>query len=182
MASSGIFCDVKLNGTNYCIWKNMMIAHLCELNKMRYVNRSIYAPTKDSDEFPKWETINGSVKSVLYNAMTEDVVQLITNYDIASEIWATLRDLYLHEFDLVQRKILFSKVQVYPGLTKSKVVCSHCNYLGHTKDKCYKLIDYLIEYFDKPITSTHHHTTAIMIDQGKIGMILQISSFISADT
>ena len=75
-----------------------------------------------------------------------------------------------------------SKVPVYPVFSTQKVVCSHCNYPGHTKDNCYKLIGYPIGYFDKPKTSTHHHSAAVMAGHGKIGMALQISSFISADT
>lgn len=37
--------------------------------------------------------------SVLYKAMTEDMIRLIIEFDTAAEIWKTLKDLYTNESD-----------------------------------------------------------------------------------
>lgn len=46
---------VKLNGTNCCMWKKMMTAHLCGLNKMGYVYGTIETPEEDAEAYPMWE-------------------------------------------------------------------------------------------------------------------------------
>jgi hypothetical protein len=327
-SSSNSFGGAKLNGNNYRMWKKMMTAHLCGLNKMGYVNGTIPVPTEDSDDYCKWENNNGAVMSVLYKSMTEDVVQLIIGCDTALEIWITLKDLYLNESDFAQIHELHCKafkmtqngqavsifytqlkniwaeidqrrpnkmknaediafyqaekdllrvhiflngldskhdsakgellrlatppslIQAFSYIRKdesqqtsakavqseissltiqsktalhpqpmppkflhdastSKVVCAHCKWPGHSKEKCYKLIGYPPGYFDKPKSSRSKGKAAVqlvqepdyygvagqdhpiiaaeqssvaMIGRGKIGMALQISSFISEDT
>lgn len=46
-----------------------------------------------------WENANGAVMSVLYKAVTENMIQLIIECDTAAEIWKTLKDLYMNESD-----------------------------------------------------------------------------------
>ena len=42
--SSGGFGYAKLNDTNYHMWKKMIIAHLCGLNKIDYINGTLLTP------------------------------------------------------------------------------------------------------------------------------------------
>lgn len=65
------------------MWKKMMNAHLCRLNKTRYVHGTFEAPTEEDEDYPKWENVNGAVMSVLYKSMTKDVLQLIIGWDTA---------------------------------------------------------------------------------------------------
>ena len=76
-----------------------MTAHLCGLDKMGYVNGTIEAPNETDLGFGKWENSNGSVMSILYKSMTDEVVQLIIGCETAAEIWKTLKELYLNDSD-----------------------------------------------------------------------------------
>ncbi|KAM5575515.1 hypothetical protein ABKV19_014467 [Rosa sericea] len=103
-SSSGSFGGAKLNGPgNYRTWKKMISAHLRGIHKMGHVTGTIKAPTNDqSEEYVKWEDADGLVLSILYKAMTDEVVHLIIGCDTAAEVWKTLNDLYLNESDFSQ--------------------------------------------------------------------------------
>ncbi|XP_062001748.1 uncharacterized protein LOC133718884 [Rosa rugosa] len=87
----------------------MMTAHLCGLDKMGYVNGLIQTPDEKDVGYAKWETHNGAVMSVLYKAMTDEVVQLIIGCETAAEIWSTLKQLYLNDSDFAQIHELHTK-------------------------------------------------------------------------
>lgn len=70
------------NQWNQRMWKKMMDAHLCGLNKMRYVNGTFEAPTEEDEDYLKWENVIGAVMSVLYKSMTKDVLELIIGSDV----------------------------------------------------------------------------------------------------
>ncbi|PRQ51514.1 putative RNA-directed DNA polymerase [Rosa chinensis] len=103
-SSSSSFGGAKLNGPgNYRTWKKMISAHLRGIHKMGHVVGTIKAPlNEESEEYVKWEDADGLVLSILYKAMTDEVIQLIIGCDTAAEVWKTLNDLYLNESDFSQ--------------------------------------------------------------------------------
>ena len=103
-SSSGSFGGAKLHGPgNYRTWKKMISAHLRGIHKMGHLTGLITAPeNKESTDYMKWEDEDGLVLSILYKAITEEVVQLIIGCDTAAEVWKTLSDLYLNESDFSQ--------------------------------------------------------------------------------
>ncbi|XP_040375078.1 uncharacterized protein LOC121052952 isoform X2 [Rosa chinensis] len=107
--SFGGFGGAKLNGTNYRTWRKMMTAHLCGLDKMGYVSGTIEVPDEKDLGFGKWENSNGSVMSILYKSMTDEVVQLIIGCETTAEIWKTLKELYLNDSDFAQIHELHTK-------------------------------------------------------------------------
>ncbi|PRQ36075.1 putative RNA-directed DNA polymerase [Rosa chinensis] len=86
-SSSGSFGGAKLNGLgNYRTWKKMISAYLRGIHKMGHVTGTIKAPMNDqSEEYVKWEDVDGLVLLILYKAMTDEVVQLIIECDTAAE-------------------------------------------------------------------------------------------------
>lgn len=56
---TGSYGGVNLNGTNYRTWKKIMEAHLCEIDKVGYVDGSITEPPIETNNYSKWKTVNG---------------------------------------------------------------------------------------------------------------------------
>ena len=100
--SIGSYGGVKLNGSNYRTWKKMMEAHLCGIDKVGYVDDSITEPPIAANNYSKWKTANGSVTSILYKSMTEDVSQMIMGCNTAEEIWDSLKEIYFNGTDFAE--------------------------------------------------------------------------------
>ncbi|XP_040371462.1 uncharacterized protein LOC112184472 [Rosa chinensis] len=100
--STGSCGGVKLNGSNFRTWKKMMEAHLCVIDKVGYVDGSIAEPPIAANNYSKWKTANGSVTSILYKSMTEDVSQMIMGCNTAEEIWESLKEIYFNGTDFAE--------------------------------------------------------------------------------
>ena len=87
-----------------------MSVYLCGMHKMRHVSRSIRAPGQDDIEaYTRWEDDDGFVMSILFIAITDDILQMVKECETAEAIWNTLSDLYTNESDFIQVHELMCK-------------------------------------------------------------------------
>ena len=94
------FGGTRLNGTNFRTWKKVMSVYLRGIHKMGYVTGEIKAPSEDDVEaYAKWEDDDGFVMSVMFKAMTDEVLQMVEECETTEAIWRTLGDLYNNESD-----------------------------------------------------------------------------------
>ena len=106
----GSFGGTRLNGTNFRTWKKVMSVYLRGIHKMGYVTGAIKAPSEgDAEAYVVWEDDDGSVMSVLFKAMTDEVLQMMEECQTAEAIWRTLGDLYTNDSDFTQVHELMCK-------------------------------------------------------------------------
>ncbi|XP_061995754.1 uncharacterized protein LOC133713736 isoform X2 [Rosa rugosa] len=87
-----------------------MSVYLRGIHKMGYVTGTIKAPSEDDvDAYAKWADDDGLVMSILFRAMTDDVLQMVEECETAEAIWKTLGDLYTNESDFIQVHELMCK-------------------------------------------------------------------------
>ncbi|XP_062018263.1 uncharacterized protein LOC133734665 isoform X1 [Rosa rugosa] len=109
-SEGGSFGGTKLTGTNFRTWKKIMSVYLRGIHKMGHVTGTIKVPSEDDIEaYAKWEDDDGLVMSILFRAMTDDVLQMVEECETAEAIWKTLGDLYTNESDFIQVHELMCK-------------------------------------------------------------------------
>lgn len=110
-----------------------MSVFLRGIHKMEHVTGTIKAPNEeDAEAFAKWKDDDGYMISVLFKAMTDDVLQMVEECETAEAIWKTLGDLYTNESDFIQVHELMCKAAgmqqnrqpVSVFFTKLKSVCA----------------------------------------------------------
>jgi hypothetical protein len=53
---------IKLNGTNYAIWSQIMKMYISGRDKLGYINGDLFQPTPTDPTFRQWRTENSIVK------------------------------------------------------------------------------------------------------------------------
>ncbi|KAM7485978.1 hypothetical protein LguiA_001987 [Lonicera macranthoides] len=72
------------------------------IHKMGHVTGAIKALNeKNIEAFMKWEDDDWYVMSVLFKAMTKDVLHMAEECETSEAIWNTLGDLYTNESDFI---------------------------------------------------------------------------------
>jgi hypothetical protein len=65
---------IKLNGTNYAIWSQIMEMFISGRDKLRYINGDLSQPTPTDPTFRQWRTKNSIVKGWLINSMEPHLI------------------------------------------------------------------------------------------------------------
>lgn len=68
---------IKLDGTNYGIWSQVVEMYISAKDKLGYINEDLQQPLEADPNFRKWRTENSVVKSWLINSLDP---KLIGNY------------------------------------------------------------------------------------------------------
>ena len=75
-----------------------MSVHFRGIHKIGHVTGATKAPNdEDVEAFAKWEDDDGFMTSVLFKAMTDNVLQIVKECDTTEAIWRTLGDLYTNK-------------------------------------------------------------------------------------
>ena len=63
--------SVKLDGTNYRVWSQIMEMYIAGKRKKGYLTGRKVAPADDDPSYDEWDADDKTVKSWLINSMTE---------------------------------------------------------------------------------------------------------------
>ncbi|CAL2237426.1 unnamed protein product [Prunus armeniaca] len=78
---------VKLNGTNYSVWSQLLELHVAGKGKYGYLTGASAAPALADSNYNKWYAENTIVKGWLIQSMEPDIMQIFLPYKTAKDVW-----------------------------------------------------------------------------------------------
>lgn len=154
---------LKLNETNYLLWKTQFEALLRSQKLLGFVTGQVVAPdatvTEVIDEvevvnpnpaLEAWKCTDQLVKSWLFGTLTEEVLGYVHNLDTAQDVWLALADNFnkssvAREFDLRRRLQLLStrgkEFLVY--CREFRALCDQLSSMGRPVDESMKVFTFL---------------------------------------
>ncbi|KAK2967022.1 hypothetical protein RJ640_003378 [Escallonia rubra] len=110
---SGAQIGIKLDGTNYGLWSQIVEMYILGKDKLGYIYGDILQPQVTDPNFRKWRTENAVVKEWLINSMDPSLINNFIRFLIAKEVWDNIATTYLdgtdtsHVYDL-KRQVMRS--------------------------------------------------------------------------
>ncbi|CAL2246119.1 unnamed protein product [Prunus armeniaca] len=81
---------VKLNGTNYSVWSQLLELHVAGKGKYGYLTGASAALALASSNYNKWCAKNAVVRGWLIQSMKRDIVQIFLPYKTAKDVLAKI--------------------------------------------------------------------------------------------
>ncbi|KAI5316708.1 hypothetical protein L3X38_036415 [Prunus dulcis] len=85
---------VKLNGTNYSVWSQLLELHVAGKGKYGYLTGASAAPALANSNYNKWYAENAIVKGWLIQSMEPDIMQIFLPYKTAKDVWENVKKTY----------------------------------------------------------------------------------------
>lgn len=101
--------SVKLDGTNYRVWAQIMEMYIAGKKKKGYLTGRKVVPKEDDPSFEEWDSEDKTVKSWLINSMNQTLMAHFVQYGTAKEVWDAIRRSYLDVSDSSQVYELMKK-------------------------------------------------------------------------
>ena len=83
---------IKLNGTNYALWSQIVEMYISGKDKLGYINGDLPQPPQTDPAFRKWRTENAIVKGWLINSMDSSLVSNFIRFSTGKAIWDSICD------------------------------------------------------------------------------------------
>ena len=93
---------IKLDGTNYRVWSQILEMHIAGRKKKGYITRRNVAPVEDDSNYDEWDAEGALVQSWLINSMTDQLMSHFMQCGTAKEVWDAVKRSYLDVFDSSQ--------------------------------------------------------------------------------
>ena len=93
---------IKLDGTNYRVWSQILEMHIAGRKKKGYITRRNVAPVEDDSNYDEWNAEDALVQSWLINSMTDQLMSHFMQCGTAKEVWDAVKRSYLDVFDSSQ--------------------------------------------------------------------------------
>ncbi|KAG6638852.1 hypothetical protein CIPAW_10G061100 [Carya illinoinensis] len=77
--------SIKLDGSNYALWFQVVEMYIFEKYKLGYINEDYPPPPETNPSFCKWRTENAMVKGWLINSMDYSLVVNFIHYPTARQ-------------------------------------------------------------------------------------------------
>ncbi|KAI5353166.1 hypothetical protein L3X38_006059 [Prunus dulcis] len=91
---------VKLNGTNYSVWSQLLELHVAGKGKYGYLTGAYAAPALADSNYNKWYAENAIVKGWLIQSMEPDIMQIFLPYKTAKDAKQSGRQLVTYYAEL----------------------------------------------------------------------------------
>jgi len=101
---------IKLNGTNYAIWSQIMEMYISRRDKLGYINGDLSQPTPTDPMFRQWRTENSIVKGWLINSMEPHLIGNFIRFPTAQLVWESIATTYFDGSDTSQIYELKKKI------------------------------------------------------------------------
>ncbi|CAL2240282.1 unnamed protein product [Prunus armeniaca] len=85
---------VKLNGTNYSVWSQLLELHVAGKGKYGYLTGASATPALAYSNYNKWYAKNAIVKGWLIQSMEPDIMQIFLPYKTAKDVWENVKKTY----------------------------------------------------------------------------------------
>ncbi|CAJ2667601.1 unnamed protein product [Trifolium pratense] len=93
---------IKLDGTNYPLWSQVVEMYISAKDKLGYINGDISQPETTDPTFRKWRTENAIVKGWLINSMDQNLVSNFIRFSTAKQVWDSIAITYFDGSDTSQ--------------------------------------------------------------------------------
>ncbi|CAL8133384.1 unnamed protein product [Prunus armeniaca] len=85
---------VKLNGTNYSVWSQLLELHVAGKGKYGYLTGGSAALALAAFNYNKWYAKNAVVKGWLIQSMEPDIMQIFLPYKTTKDVWENVKKKY----------------------------------------------------------------------------------------
>ena len=93
---------IKLDGTNYALWSQVVEMYISGKDKLGYINGDFPEPSSMSASFWKWSTDNAIVKGWLINSMDPSLIGNFIRFPMAKQVWDSIATTYFDGSDTSQ--------------------------------------------------------------------------------
>lgn len=93
---------IKLDGTNYALWSQVVEMYISGKDKLGYINGDIPQPPHTDPSFRKWRTDNAIVKGWLINSMEPSLIGNFIWFPTAKLVWDSIATTYFDGNDTSQ--------------------------------------------------------------------------------
>jgi gag-polypeptide of LTR copia-type len=87
---SSSYISVKLDGSNYSIWSQVVKMHLKGRDKMRYITSDSPPPLPSDPAYRKWSIEDSTVKGWLLESLDTKLMENYIHCETVFELWKTL--------------------------------------------------------------------------------------------
>ena len=94
--------DIKLNGTNYALWSQVVEMYISGKDKLGYINGDLPQPSSTDPVFRKWRTNNAIVKGWLINSMDPSLIGNFMWFLTSKMVWDSIATTYFDGSDTSQ--------------------------------------------------------------------------------
>ncbi|GAV74520.1 UBN2_3 domain-containing protein [Cephalotus follicularis] len=81
---------IKLDGTNYALWFQVVEMYISGKDKLGYINGDFPQPSSTDPTFKKWRTENPIVKSWLINSMNPTLISNFIRSPTTKMVWDSI--------------------------------------------------------------------------------------------
>ena len=93
---------IKLNGTNYALWSQVVEMYISGKDTLGYINGDFPQPLLTDPSFRKWRTDNAIVKGWLINSMDPSLIGNFIRFPTAKLVWDSIATTYFDGSDTSQ--------------------------------------------------------------------------------
>jgi hypothetical protein len=93
---------IKLDGTNYTLWSQVVEMYISGKDKLGYINDNIDQPPQTDPSFRKWRTDNAIVKGWLINSLDPSLIGNFIRFSTAKLVWDSIATTYFDGSDTSQ--------------------------------------------------------------------------------
>ncbi|KAI5319025.1 hypothetical protein L3X38_038733 [Prunus dulcis] len=126
---------IKLDGTNYALWSQVVQLYISGKDKLGYINDDLPQPPSTAPTFPRWRTENSIVKGWLINSLEQSLIGNFIRFPMTKAVWDAIATTY------------------YDGTNTSQ------------EDRVYIFLDGLDDRLDKARSDVLHMTPFPNVDQ-----------------
>ncbi|KAI5318281.1 hypothetical protein L3X38_037989 [Prunus dulcis] len=93
---------IKLDGTNYALWSQVVELYISGKDKLGYINGDLPQPPLTAPTFPRWRTENSIVKGWLINSLEQSLIGNFIRFSTAKAVWDAIATTYYDGTDTSQ--------------------------------------------------------------------------------
>ena len=93
---------IKLDGTNYALWSQVVEMYISGKDKLGYINGDFLQPEPTDPTFRRWRTENAIVKGWLINSMDPTLISNFIRFPTTKMVWDSVATTYFDGTDTSQ--------------------------------------------------------------------------------
>uniref|UniRef100_A0A2N9F1L6 CCHC-type domain-containing protein n=1 Tax=Fagus sylvatica TaxID=28930 RepID=A0A2N9F1L6_FAGSY len=126
-----------LTGDNFPKWQKAMTRALNAKNKLSFVDGSLPTPDPNSPKYKQWNQTKDMVLTWILNSISPSIANSLEYHTNPRE---EEQQRLLHIRPLSTESMAFAAANF--GTTRSNLCCTECGKMGHTRDRCWRVIGY----------------------------------------
>ncbi|KAL6337829.1 hypothetical protein AAG906_002294 [Vitis piasezkii] len=112
---------IKLDGTNYALWSQVVEMYISGKDKLGYINGDFLQPEPTDSTFRRWRTENAIVKGWLINSMDPTLISNFIRFLTAKMVWDSVATTYFDGTDTSQIRPFPTIEQTYAHVRREEI-------------------------------------------------------------